>query len=89
MFQSTIPTTELYGREKSSFSLSFPPQLCSLSDPFNCSKMRTALKRNRAVDGMGVLQYTDSVVKNLVRVFSGNLFLFLDLVGHISVFIIG
>ena len=46
------------------------------------------LKRNRAVDGMRVLHYTDTVVKKLVRVFSGIPFLFLDLGVHISVFII-
>lgn len=41
------------------------------------------------MDGMGVLRYTDTVVKKLVRVFSGIPLLFLDLGVHISIFIIG
>lgn len=41
------------------------------------------------MNGMGILHYTDTVVKKLVRVFSGIPFLFLDLGVHISVFIIG
>lgn len=42
------------------------------------------------MDGMGVLHYTDTVVKNLVRVFAGILyFVSCDLAGHISVFITG